>query len=94
MISGQAYEISKGVGPLEYNALTHAKNRIGRQESVQKASQTFFDNTSVHQNIVKSISNIYSDLQKLPISPSSYYSYSYDFLVSMGYRKIAKISYA
>jgi len=63
----------------------HTKNRLGRQGLAQKASQTF-DNTSAHQNIVKSISNsflIFSDLQKLPISP---YSYSYDFLVSTGLR--------
>ena len=54
----------------------HNKNHFGRQGLAQKASQMFFGNTSVQQNIVKSISNsfsIFSDLQKLPISPYSYY---------------------
>jgi len=41
------------------------KNRLGRQRLAQKASQTFFGSTSVQQNIVKSISNSFLDLQWL-----------------------------
>jgi len=41
----------------------HAKNCLRRQGLAQKASQTFFDNTSVQQNIVKSISNSFVDFQ-------------------------------
>jgi len=41
----------------------HAKNRFGRQGLIQKASQTFFGNTSVQQNIVKSLSNSFLDFQ-------------------------------
>jgi len=55
---------------------------------MQEATQTFFGNTLVQHNIVKSISYgflIFSDLQKLPISP---YYFSYYFLVSTGYSKI------
>jgi len=43
----------------------HTKNHLGRQGLAQKASQTFFDNTSVHQNIVESISNSFLDFQWL-----------------------------
>jgi len=43
----------------------HAKNRLGRQGLAQKAYQTFFDNTLVHQNIVRSISNSFLDFQRL-----------------------------
>jgi len=50
----------------------HTKNCLERQGLVQKASHAFFGNTSVHQNIVKNISLIFNDLQKLPIS--KYYS--------------------
>jgi len=52
-----------------------AKNHFGRQELTQKASQTFFGNISVQENIVKKaqviVFLIFSDLQKLPISPYS-----------------------
>jgi len=41
----------------------HAKTRLGRQGLAQKASPTFFDNTSVQQNIVKNISNSFLDFQ-------------------------------
>jgi len=41
----------------------HAKNHLGRQGLAQKASQTFFDNTSVQQNIVKNISKSFLDFQ-------------------------------
>jgi len=41
----------------------HAENHLGRQGLAQKASQTFFDNTSVQQNIVKGISNSFLDFQ-------------------------------
>jgi len=43
----------------------HAKNHLGRQGLTQKASQTFFDNTLVQQNIVKSISNSFLGFQRL-----------------------------
>jgi len=46
-----------------YSNIMHAKNHPGRQGLAQKASQTFFDNTSVQQNIVKCISNIFLDFQ-------------------------------
>jgi len=45
----------------------------GKYYVTQKVSQTFFGNTSVQQNIVKSTSDsfldflIFSDLQKLPM---------------------------
>jgi len=57
----------------------HAKNCLGRQGLALKASQTFFDNTSVHQNIVKSISNnSFLDFQQLAKTAHfSPYSYSY-----------------
>jgi len=41
----------------------HAKKHLGRQGLAQKASQTFFGNTSVQQNIVKSISDSFLDFQ-------------------------------
>jgi len=44
----------------------------GRQGLTQKASQPFFGNTSVQQNIIKAkviVFSILSDLQKLPIYP-------------------------
>jgi len=44
-----------------YN-ITHAKNCLGRQGLAQKPSQTF-GNTSVQQNIVKSIIDNFLDLQ-------------------------------
>jgi len=75
----------------------YAKNCLGRQGLAQKASQTFFDNISVQQNIVESINNRFLDFQQLAkvlISPYSCYSYSYDFLVLTGYSKIEKISCA
>jgi len=50
-------------GILQNTNITHAKNRLGRQGLAQKASQTFFDNTSVHHNIIKSISNSFLDFQ-------------------------------
>ena len=67
----------------------------GRQGLAQKASQTFFGNISVQQNIVKIKAIVFlifqvSDLQNLPISP--YHSYSYYFLVLMSYSKIERIS--
>jgi len=40
----------------------HAKNHLGRQGLAHKASQTFFDNTSVQQNIVKIVFSTFSDL--------------------------------
>jgi len=40
----------------------HAKIHLGRQELALKASLTFFDDTSVQQNIVKNVSNSYSFL--------------------------------
>jgi len=43
----------------------HTKNQLGRQGLAQKASQTFFDNTSVQQNIVESIHNRFLDFQQL-----------------------------
>jgi len=41
----------------------HAKNHLERQGLAQNASDTFFDNTSVQQNIVKSISNSFLNFQ-------------------------------
>jgi len=43
----------------------HTKNRLGRQGLAQKASQTFFGNTSVQQNIVENINNRFLDFQQL-----------------------------
>jgi len=41
----------------------HAKNHLERQGLAQKASQIFFGNALVQQNIVKSISNSFLDFQ-------------------------------
>jgi len=43
----------------------HTKNRLGKQGLAQKASQTFFDNTSIQQNIVESINNGFLNFQQL-----------------------------
>jgi len=42
---------------------THNKNHLGRQGLAQKASQTFFGNTLVQQNIAESINNHFLDFQ-------------------------------
>jgi len=66
----------------------HTKNCLARQGLAQKASQTYFGNTSVQQNIVESINNCFLDFQwlaKVPISP--YYNYYY-IPVSKGYKKL------
>jgi len=39
--------------------ITHAKDHLERREVAQKASQTFFGNTLVQQNIVKSINKCF-----------------------------------
>jgi len=44
---------------------THTKNHLGRQELAQKASQTFYDNTSVQQDLVERINNGFLDFQQL-----------------------------
>jgi len=36
-------------GILQNTNIMHHKNQLGRQGLAQKASQTFFDDTSVHQ---------------------------------------------
>jgi len=43
----------------------HTKNCLKRQGLAQKASQTFFDNISVQQNIAESINNHFLDFQQL-----------------------------
>jgi len=43
--------------------MIHAKKHLGRQGLAQKASQTFFGNTPVQQNIVESINNCLFDFQ-------------------------------
>jgi len=50
----------------------HIKNHLARQELAQKASQTFFGNTSVQQNIVEIIDNCFLDFQQL--AKSAYFS--------------------
>jgi len=41
----------------------HAKIHLERQKLALKASQTFFDNTSVQQNIAKNISSGFLNIQ-------------------------------
>jgi len=41
----------------------HAKNRLGKQGLAQKASQTFFGNTSVQRNIAESANNHFLDFR-------------------------------
>jgi len=41
----------------------HAKNHLARQGLAQKASQTFFGNTSIQQNIVESVNIHFLDFQ-------------------------------
>jgi len=48
---------------IEYSNIMHTKIHFGRQGLALKASQTFFDNTSVQQNIVENISNNFLDFQ-------------------------------
>jgi len=43
----------------------HTKTTLEDKDLVKKTSQTFFGNTSVQQNIVKSISNSFLDFQWL-----------------------------
>jgi len=50
----------------------HTKNHLARQGLAQKASQTFFGNTSVQQNIAESINNRSLDFQQL--AKSAYFS--------------------
>jgi len=50
--------------------ITHAKKPPWKTRINSKASQIFFGNTSVQQNIVKSISNSFFDFQWLAISLS------------------------
>jgi len=57
----------------------HAKNYLGRQGLTQKPSKT------LKAYAIGFL--IFSDLQKLPISP---YSFSYNFFVSTGYSKIER----
>jgi len=52
----------------------HDINCLGRQGLAQKVSQTFFDNTSVQQNIAESINNRFLDFQQL--AKSAYFSIS------------------
>jgi len=49
------------LGNLQNTNITHTKNCLGRKALAQKASQTFFGNTSVQQNIVESINNRFLD---------------------------------
>jgi len=49
----------------KHSTITHTKICLGRQGLAQKASQTFFDNTSVQQNIVEKISNSFLNFQWL-----------------------------
>jgi len=51
----------------------HAKKHLG---NTQKASQTFFSNSSVKQNIVKSISNGFLDFQWLV--KTTHFSYHHE----------------
>jgi len=51
----------------------HEKNHLGRQGLAQKASQTFFGNTSVQQNIVENINN-YFFLDFWQLAKSAYFS--------------------
>jgi len=79
-------------GNLQNSNITYSKNCLGRQGLAQKTSQTF-DNTSVQQNIVKNISNVFltfSDLQKLPISPYSYSYYSLEYLKIENLKKLSR----
>jgi len=56
----------------KHSNITHAKNHLERQGLGQKASQTFFDSTSVQRSIVKSINNHFLDFQRL--AKSAYFS--------------------
>ena len=49
----------------KHSNIMHTKTHLGIQGLAQKASQIFFGNTSVQQNIVKNISNSFLDFQWL-----------------------------